>query len=116
VRRQGAGRIAILAFGTLLYPALEAGEKAAAAFAKTSLIRPKSFKLKPKPFMVSVEISAALESSKLPAAASCKTFGVAVNISLVFKPAAAKTPCASAACCCLVVYHLALDFCGCRYV
>jgi 1-deoxy-D-xylulose-5-phosphate synthase len=40
VRRQGAGRIAILAFGTLLYPALEAGEKLDATVANMRWAKP----------------------------------------------------------------------------
>ncbi len=40
VRRQGAGRIAILAFGTLLYPALQAGEKLDATVANMRWVKP----------------------------------------------------------------------------
>ena len=40
VRRQGAGRIAILAFGTLLYPALEAGDKLDATVANMRWAKP----------------------------------------------------------------------------
>jgi 1-deoxy-D-xylulose-5-phosphate synthase len=40
VRRQGSGRVAILAFGTLLYPALEAGDKLDATVANMRWVKP----------------------------------------------------------------------------
>jgi 1-deoxy-D-xylulose-5-phosphate synthase len=40
VRRQGSGRIAILAFGTLLYPALEVGDKLDATVANMRWVKP----------------------------------------------------------------------------
>ena len=40
VRRRGSGRVAILAFGTLLYPALEAGDKLDATVANMRWVKP----------------------------------------------------------------------------